>query len=65
VIFDKSIERGDAVSGMMLKTVFKIQSLRKRKLILKFDQRYHSVVKVGQTFEYRVDGDKKRYKGVI
>ncbi|QOP45233.1 efflux RND transporter periplasmic adaptor subunit [Sulfurimonas paralvinellae] len=65
VIYDKSIEVGDAVSGMMLKTVFKIQSLRERKLILEFDQKYHGVVKVGQTFEYRVDGDNKAYKGVI
>jgi len=65
IIYDKAIEIGDAVSGMMLKTVFKIQSLHARKLILEFDQKYHDVVKVGQTFEYRVDGDAKKYKGVI
>jgi len=65
IIYDKAIEVGDAVSGMMLKTVFKIQSLHERKLILEFDQKYHNVVKVGQTFEYKVDGDDKTYKGVI
>ena len=65
IIYDKAIEVGDAVSGMMLKTVFKIQSLHERKLILEFDQKYHNVVKVGQTFEYKVDGDSKTYKGVI
>lgn len=65
VIYDKKIEVGDAVSGMMLKTVFKIQSLHARKLILAFDQKYHNVVKVGQKFKYRVDGDDKTYTGVI
>jgi RND family efflux transporter MFP subunit len=65
IIYDKTIEVGDAVSGMMLKTVFKIQSLHARKLILEFDQKYHDVVKVGQTFKYKVDGDEKTYTGVI
>ena len=65
IIYDKAIEVGDAVSGMMLKTVFKIQSIHARKLILEFDQKYHNIVKVGQTFEYKVDGDNKTYKGVI
>lgn len=65
VIYDKDIEVGDTVSGMMLKTVFKIQSQRERKLILGFDQKYHSQVKVGQKFRYGVDGDPKEYVGVI
>lgn len=65
IIFDKNIEVGDAVSGMMLKTVFKIQSLHARKLILEFDQKYNGIVKVGQTFVYKVDGDDKTYRGVI
>ncbi|WP_434581506.1 efflux RND transporter periplasmic adaptor subunit [Sulfurimonas sp. NW15] len=65
VIYDKSIEVGDAVSGLMLKTVFKIQSIHARKLILEFDQKYHDIVKVGQTFEYKIDGDSKTYTGVI
>jgi len=65
VIYDKEIEIGDAVSGMMLKTVFKIQSVKKRKLILEFDQKYNKIVKAGQTFKYKVDGDEKIYEGVI
>lgn len=65
VIYERDIEVGDTVSGMMLKTVFKIQSKRERKLILAFDQKYHSQVKVGQKFRYGVDGDAKEYVGVI
>ena len=65
VIYDKDIEVGDAVSGMMLKTVFKIQSVHERKLILEFDQKYNKRVKVGETFEYTIDGDPKTYKGTI
>ena len=65
VIYDKDIEIGDAVSGMMLKTVFKIQSQHERKLILEFDQKYNKVVKVGDTFEYKLDGDPKTYRGII
>ena len=65
VIYEKDIEVGDTVSGMMLKTVFKIQSRSKRKLILSFDQKYHKSVKVGQKFTYSVDGDEKEYIGTI
>jgi len=65
VIYEKDIEVGDTVSGMMLKTVFKIQSKSKRKLILEFDQKYHKSVKVGQKFKYSVDGDSKIYSGKI
>jgi membrane fusion protein (multidrug efflux system) len=65
VIYAKDIEVGDTVSGMMLKTVFSIQSKSERKLVLEFDQKYHSVVKKGQKFAYKVDGDEKTYTGVI
>ncbi len=65
VIFAKDLEVGDAVSGMMLKTVFKIQNLHKRKLILEFDQKYHALVRVGQHFRYTIDGDTKEYNGAI
>lgn len=65
VIYEKDIEVGDTVSGMMLKTVFKIQSKNERKLVLEFDQKYHNSVKIGQPFSYSVDGDSKVYKGVI
>ena len=65
VIYAKDIDIGDTVSGMMLKTVFKIQSRSKRKLILSFDQKYHKDIKVGQKFKYKVDGDEKEYLGTI
>jgi len=65
VVYEKNIEVGDTVSGMMLKTVFKIQSKSRRKLILEFDQKYHKSIKVGQSFRYGVDGDDKEYQGVI
>jgi membrane fusion protein, multidrug efflux system len=65
VIYWRDIEVGDTVSGMMLKTVFKIQSRTKRKLILSFDQKYHKDVKVGQKFKYKIDGDTKEYVGTI
>lgn len=65
VIFEKIVEEGDAVSGGLLRTILKIQSLHKRKLMLTFDQKYHAKVKVGDLFQYQLDGDKKRYEGKI
>ena len=65
VIFERSVEVGDVVSGMMLRTILKIQSENERKLILEFDQKYHTIVKVGNSFKYSVDGDSKSYTGKI
>lgn len=65
VIFEKIVEEGDVVSGAMIRTIFKIQSLDKRKLVLKFDQKYHKRVKAGDTFKYKVDGDDTVYTGTI
>ena len=65
IIYEKSVEVGDVVSGMMLRTVFKIQSAQDRKLILEFDQKYYRDVKVGQVFQYKLDGSEKTYNGVI
>jgi len=65
VIYDKSVEAGDVVSGAMIRTILKIQSLHKRKLILGFDQKYWRDIKVGQTFKYGIDGDSKTYTGMI
>jgi RND family efflux transporter MFP subunit len=65
VIYEKSVEVGDVVSGAMIRTIFKIQSLDKRKLILAFDQKYWRKIKVGQTFKYSVDGDSQMYRGEI
>jgi len=65
MIYDKELEVGDAVSGMVPKTVFKIQSLKSRKLILEFDQKYNKIVKVGDKFRYKIDGDGETHIGFI
>jgi RND family efflux transporter MFP subunit len=65
VIFSKTAEVGDVVSGMMLRTIMKIQSIDDRKLILEFDQKYWNMVKVGADVSYSVNGDKKVYHAKI
>ena len=65
MITAKNVEIGDVVSGQMITAVFDIQSLKARKLILKFDQKYHNSVKVGDSFKYKVDGDDTSYTGTI
>ncbi len=52
VIYYKNIEAGDVVSGMNPRVVFKLQSKSSTKLIISFDQKWASVVKVGDTFKY-------------
>jgi RND family efflux transporter MFP subunit len=65
VIFEKKVEEGDVVSGAAIRPILKIQSLHKRKLVLTFDQKYHTDVKVGDLFRYEIDGDEKHYEGKI
>ena len=65
VIYDKKLEVGDVVSGAMIRTVFKVQSMHERKLILEFDQKYWKDIKTGQVFNYSIDGDSKKYSGKI
>ncbi|KYJ86745.1 efflux RND transporter periplasmic adaptor subunit [Sulfurovum riftiae] len=65
VIFAKDVEAGDAVSAAAVRTVLKIQSPRKRKLLLEVDQKYWKALKVGQKFTYQVDGDPKEYTGTL
>ncbi|MEA1891509.1 MAG: efflux RND transporter periplasmic adaptor subunit [Campylobacterota bacterium] len=65
VIYDKSVEVGDVVSAMMLRTIFKIQSKEKRKLILEFDQKYWKKVKIGNSVKYVVNGDKQTHIGIV
>jgi len=61
----KEVEVGDTVSGLMLKTVLKIESEHARKLLIEFDQKYWRVVKEGLVFKYQVDGDETLYEGRI
>jgi len=65
VIISKEIESGDVVSGQMVKTAFKIQSINNRKLVIKFDQKYHNIVKVGDSYKYKLDGSETLYTGII
>ena len=65
VIFNKSVEEGDVVSGAMIRTVLKIQSIHKRKLVLEVDQKYWKSIQIGDAFTYKVDGDIKEYEGKI
>jgi hypothetical protein len=43
----------------------KIQSIKKRKLVLEIDQKYWKQIKSGMTFRYKVDGDDTEYTGTI
>jgi RND family efflux transporter MFP subunit len=65
VIYEKNVEAGDVVNAMNLKTILKIQSINKRKLIIEFDQKYWKQVKVGQSFLYKIDGDTIQYRANI
>lgn len=65
VITKRMIELGDVVSGQLLKTAFVIQSEHRRILVAEFDQKYTNDVKVGDVFNYQVDGDDKQYKGKV
>ena len=65
VIYEKKVEAGDAVSGAMIRTIFKIQSIKARKLVLDIDQKYWKKVKPGLHFRYHVDGDANAYTGTI
>jgi hypothetical protein len=49
----------------MIRTVMKIQSATKRKLVLEFDQKYWKVIEAGLSFTYTVDGDPTSYTGTI
>jgi RND family efflux transporter MFP subunit len=65
VIFSRNVEVGDVVSGMMLRTIFQIQSKKDRKLIFEFDQKYWKIVKLGLKVKYTVNGDSNNYTGII
>ncbi|GAC17804.1 efflux RND transporter periplasmic adaptor subunit [Paraglaciecola arctica] len=65
VISKRMIELGDVVSGQMIKTAFNLQSEHARILVVEFDQKYNSDVKIGDTFLYKVDGDEKQYESKI
>ncbi len=65
VIYHKEIEKGDAVSGAALRTVFKIHNIESVKLVLEIDQKYWKMLRIGQKFQYRVDGDSSQHEGTL
>jgi RND family efflux transporter MFP subunit len=65
VISYKNIEKGDVVAGVNPKVVYKIISSHKRELIVEFDAKYLTTIKVGDTFKYKIDGSNKELKGKI
>ena len=64
IITAKAVEVGDVVSAMAPRMLFKIES-KEKKLLLEFDQKYLSSVKVGDTFKYKLDGSDKVHSGKI
>lgn len=64
IITDKRVELGDVVSAMAPRMLFRLES-HKKKLLLEFDQNYINKVKVGDIFDYKLDGSSKTYRGKI
>ena len=65
VIFDKPVERGDVVSGAMIKVLLRLQSAKEDTLKLMVDQKYWKQLKPGLTFRYKVDGDPTPREGRV
>ncbi|MBV5278995.1 MAG: HlyD family efflux transporter periplasmic adaptor subunit [Campylobacteraceae bacterium] len=64
IITAKNTELGNIVLGSQTKLI-NVVAQNDVKLVLKFDEKYWQKVKVGQKFQYRVDGSDKKYEGVI
>lgn len=64
VVTKKSTELGNIVLGSQTK-LLTVESTHDVKLVLKFDEKYWTKIKVGQKFTYKVDGSDKKYEGVI
>lgn len=64
VVTKKNTELGDIVLGSQTK-LLSVATTHDVKLVLKFDEKYWKSVKVGQKFNYRVDGSDTKYEGVI
>lgn len=64
VVTAKNTELGNIVLGSQTKLI-NVVAQNDVKLVLKFDEKYWKTVKVGQKFQYRVDGSDKKYEGVI
>jgi len=65
VIYEKSVEIGESIVEANPKTVFKLQSSKKRKLVLEFDQKYHDKVNIGDKFRFKLSDGEKEYISTI
>jgi membrane fusion protein, multidrug efflux system len=65
IIYEKSVEIGESIAGANPKTVFKLQSSKKRKLVLEFDQKYHDKVNIGDKFRFKLSDGEKEYTSTI
>jgi len=61
VISAKNVDIGDGISGVTLTPIVDIISSKSRKLILSFDEKYHTIVKAGNTFTFGIDGSHTQY----
>lgn len=64
VVTKKNTELGNIVLGSQTK-LLNVANIHDVKLVLKFDEKYWTNVKVGQKFTYKVDGSDTKYEGVI
>lgn len=64
IVTAKNTELGNIVLGSQTKLI-SVVAQNDVKLVLKFDEKYWKSVKVGQKFNYRIDGSDKKYEGVI
>lgn len=64
VVTQKNTELGNIVLGSQTK-LLTVATTHDVKLVLKFDEKYWTKIKVGQKFTYKVDGSDKKYEGVI
>lgn len=65
VITAKHKDVGDAVAGVQPQAFFTLMDMSSVKLLVEFDGKYFSNVKVGDIFTYYVDGIKKEQSGKI
>lgn len=64
IVTKKMTELGNIVLGSQTK-LLTVESMHDIKLVLKFDEKYWTKIKVGQKFTYKVDGSDKTYEGAI
>lgn len=64
IVTAKNTELGNIVLGSQTKLI-SVVAQNDVKLVLKFDEKYWKSVKVGQKFNYHIDGSDKKYEGVI